>query len=154
MPVFMASTRVGGTIDEVYTFHTDPHNLTRLQPPGFCLSRLEMSGPPVVGSEARLTVRFLGVPQHWHVRLERLDPPHGGKPRARVVDRALASPFGFWRHQHVFEQEGGGVRLTDVVDFDPPGGRAGWVLLPGCFLVFWLLFSFRHAVSRRIWGPG
>lgn len=151
MPVFQLSTHVPGPLAEVYAFHTDTRNLARLQPPGFSLARLEL--PPVIGPGAviSLAVRFLGITQHWKVCLDELTPPHGRPARARVVDRALESPFGFWSHRHVFVEEEGGVEMTDVVDFDPPGGAAGWLLLPGCYLVLYLMFRFRHAATRRIW---
>jgi len=151
MPVFHLSTLVPAPLAGVYAFHTDTRNLARLQPPGFRLARLEL--PPVfeAGAVVSLAVSLLGITQNWKVCLEEMTPPHGHPPRARVVDRAVESPFGFWSHQHLFVEAEGGVKMTDVVDFDPPGGRAGWLLLPGCYLALYLMFRFRHAATRRIW---
>lgn len=151
MPVFVFSSVVAAPLEGIYAFHTDPRNLEHVQPPGFRLSRLDMEGEPRPGATALIVVRVMGIRQRWRVLLESWSPPHGKPLRARVVDRALESPFGFWRHQHVFEQVDGGVRMTDVVDFEPPGGAWGWVLLPGCWITLAALFRFRHAATRRFW---
>jgi ligand-binding SRPBCC domain-containing protein len=154
MPVFQLSTVLTGDLGEIYQFHTDTQNLALIQPPGFRLARCVL--PPLMapGAVVDLTVKFLGVPQHWKVCLEKLDAPRGKPGRARVVDRALVGPFSFWSHQHLFEEVPEGVRMTDVVDFDPPGGRLGWLLLPGCYAALGLIFAFRHAATRKIWPRG
>lgn len=149
MPVFHCSTVLGTTLGEAYAFHTDPQNLSAIQPPGFRLASCSPPVPSGPGAVVDLTVTFLGLPQRWKVCLEEWTPPHGQPPRARLVDRALEGPFAYWRHRHVFEEVPEGVRMTDVVDFDPPLGRVGWLLLPGCYLVLGLIFAFRHSATRK-----
>lgn len=44
---------------------------------------------------------------------------------SRFVDEQTRGPFASWRHEHRFEQRGGGTLMTDVVDYRSPLGPIG-----------------------------
>ena len=48
-------------------------------------------------------------------RITEFEPPH------RFVDEMVRGPFGAFRHEHRFDRQGDGTRMTDVVRF-----RMGW----------------------------
>lgn len=149
MAVLIHSSLVRAPLETLHAFHLDPRNLEAIQPPGFHVVRLDLPDEFVPGAEIGLRTSCLGLRQEWRVRLEEITPPHGEPARARLVDRALRSPFRYFRHRHEYVQEPRGTRLTDVVDFDPPlGGLLGWLLLPGVWITLKALFTYRHLATR------
>jgi len=154
MAVLVHSSRIQAPLEAVFEFHLDPANLARIQPPGFGVRKLEVPVRIESGAEIRLAAAAFGWVQAWHVQVEAVLPPHGEPRRAALIDRALASPFPYFRHRHEFMEEGGGTWMRDVVDFDPPGGRIGAWFWPGAWLVMKVMFTWRHRRTRRLLEDG
>jgi ligand-binding SRPBCC domain-containing protein len=111
---------VPGDIGPVFAFFEDPHNLERITPSWMSFTIL--SGSPQGMSEgAQITYRvaWMGVPMRWVTLIETWEP------RRRFVDTALVSPYVLWRHEHTFEEVGGGVMLADNVSYRLPFGVLG-----------------------------
>lgn len=150
MAVLIHESEVAATLEAVFAFHADVRNLRRVQPPGF---KARVEGLPErveAGAEFEVVAGAFGLPQRWRVKIVELVPPRGQPARARLEDVALSGPFPFFHHRHEFEEMGGRVRVRDVVDFDPPGGRVSWLLLPAVWGVMKVMFWHRHRVMRRI----
>jgi ligand-binding SRPBCC domain-containing protein len=148
MPVMVHASLVRAPLEKVYAFHTDTRNLEAIQPPGFHITSLEMPDQVLPGSEIRLVNSCFGLSQEWWVKIEAMQPPHGTPRRACVIDLVLKGPFPYFRHRHEFVEEARGTLLTDVVDFEAPGGVLRWLLVPGVWLAFKGVFAYRHVATR------
>ncbi|WP_425393432.1 SRPBCC family protein [Brevibacterium album] len=76
------------------------------------------SGQITCGESVTWRARHFGVMWTMTSRIEVLEAPH------RFVDAQVAGPFRSFRHEHIFEPEGGGTRMLDRVALSAPlGGR-------------------------------
>ncbi len=150
MPVLKKSRTIDVPIGELYQFHCDTRNLGSIQPPGFRVVNMTMHGDGGSGTVIDLTISFLGLRQHWEVELTDMRPPTREPAHARVVDEARHGPFPYWRHQHIFHQQDGSTRMTDLVDYDPPGGPLRWLVWPFAHFVLHLMFAIRQARTARL----
>jgi len=67
-------------------------------------------------------LRLHGVPLRWRTEIAAWEPP------ARFVDRQVSGPYETWEHEHRFRDAGGGVVMSDRVDYRIRGGRpADWI---------------------------
>lgn len=62
---------------------------------------------------------LLGLPLSWMTEITAVSP---GK---YFVDEQRKGPFRFWHHQHLFEEQGPGVLMTDIVHYRLPLGPLG-----------------------------
>jgi ligand-binding SRPBCC domain-containing protein len=112
-------TVVAARLADTFAFFSDAANLERLTPPWINFrirSRL-----PIEMREGALIdylIVLYGVPIPWRTRIDTWEPG------VRFVDRQLAGPYRWWRHEHRFETEATGTRVIDHVEFAP---RAGWL---------------------------
>jgi ligand-binding SRPBCC domain-containing protein len=77
------------------------------------------SGLLGLGEEITWRAWHFGVPWELTSRITAFDPP------LRFVDEQIRGPFHSFRHEHLFESVGGGTRMTDIVEFEAPGGWLG-----------------------------
>jgi len=100
--------------DEVFAFFADASNLERLTPPWL---HFHIINPDIVIGRGVLIdyrLRIHGIPLRWRSEISRWDPP-------RVfVDEQRNGPYRRWVHTHTFEEERGGTRVGDSVEFDVP----------------------------------
>ena len=85
--IFERSVLLDAPASEVYAFHEDPRNITKISPPSLKVERVECSVPAVVGEEFRLRVSQFGLPLEWIGIWEE------AVPDTRLVDGARKSPF-------------------------------------------------------------
>lgn len=79
------------------------------------------------GEEVTWEARHFGVTWQMTSRITEFDPPHV------FVDQMVRGPFRSFRHEHRFEHEGAGTRMTDLVEYAAPLGAlsnpwVGWYL--------------------------
>lgn len=152
--MFQRSTWLAASPSAVYAFHQDPRNLEKISPPSLRLRRIEAEPVARVGGEFRIVARqFLVVPIDWIGRWLVVEPPASEAALCRLVDGAVRAPFARFDHEHRFEPEGAGTRMTDRVTFSllgPGWGPIGWLANRGlAMLVLTPMFQTRHAVTRR-----
>ena len=141
--LFERCVRLDATPSEVYAFHEDPTNITRISPPSLKVEGVECKVPARVGEEFSLRVRQFGVPLHWIGIWEEAVPDE------RLVDGARKSPFRHWRHHHLFQADGDGTLMTDRVEYALPYGMIGLLLdLTVMKLVFAAMFLGRHRATK------
>lgn len=141
--LFERSVRLDATPAEVYAFHEDPRNITKISPSSLKVELVECRVPACPGDEFRLRIRQFGLPMEWIGVWEQ------AAPDGRLVDGARKSPFRHWRHHHLFKQEGDGTIMTDRVEYALPGGFLGLLLdLTVMRLVFTLMFIARHQATK------
>ncbi|MHC4218623.1 MAG: SRPBCC family protein [Planctomycetota bacterium] len=135
-----AHLRITRPRDDVFAFFADAGNLEDLTPDSL---RFRILTPAPIDMRAgtlidyRLRVR--GVPVRWQSEITSWEPPH------RFVDEQRRGPYRWWRHEHVFLDEGDGTVVEDRVSYGVPGGA----LVHALFVAGALrrIFEFRH---RRI----
>lgn len=132
---------------EVFAFHEDPGNITRISPPSLRVERVECSVPARAGEEFRLRVSQFGLPLEWIGFWDEVEAP------GRLVDGARKSPFRHWRHHHLFRAEGEGTIMTDRVEYALPFGVLGRLLdVTVMRLVFEVMFRARHKATRKFFS--
>jgi ligand-binding SRPBCC domain-containing protein len=112
-------TVVPAPLAAAFAFFADASNLQRLTPRWVQFS-IVTPAPIVmrVGLEIDYRIRLYGVPLAWTSRIDVWEPNH------RFVDRQIAGPYLWWRHEHRFETAGGATRVIDEVEYVP---RAAWM---------------------------
>lgn len=142
MPTFEATQTFPRPVAEVFDFFRRPANLVRVSPPELHMTVEE--GPELLelGSQLAIKGRRWGLPQRVVSRVTEFEP------EARFVDEQAEGPFRRWKHTHRFEAlPDGGTRVTDVIDFEPPGGMLGLVVTAG-FIEKDLKWVFAHRQER------
>lgn len=112
-------TLVPAPLEATFAFFADASNLQRLTP-GWLEFSIVTPLPIVMraGLEIDYRIRLYGVPLAWTSRIDVWEPGH------RFVDRQIAGPYLWWRHEHRFESAGGATRVIDEVEYLP---RAAWM---------------------------
>jgi ligand-binding SRPBCC domain-containing protein len=106
----------------LFEFLLRPANVARIADPNTGLNIL--SAPEVVDVGSRIEFQLIGfgqVQQAVHEIVELIRPQ-------RIVEVQVQGPLKSWHHQHLFEANGGGVRMIDIIDFQPPGGVLGLIV--------------------------
>ena len=149
--VYEHATNLKTGAREVFEFHLHPKNLGQVNPPWVRV--LTIQGPEKVtpGAILKLKVASFGLRQKWEVRVVSVEDFSGTPAKASILDEAVRGPFPFWRHQHEFWQAPDGTTgLVDRVEFLPPGGPWGVVLVPLIKLMLKKMFQARHEATKRI----
>lgn len=112
-------TLVRAPLETTFAFFSDAANLERLTP-GWVQFSIVTPLPIVMraGLEIDYRIRLHGVPLAWTSRIDLWEPNH------RFVDRQIAGPYVWWRHEHRFETVGAATRVIDEVKYLP---RAAWM---------------------------
>lgn len=112
-------TSVPASLEATFAFFSDAANLQRLTP-GWVQFSIVTPLPIVMraGLEIDYQIRLYGVPLAWTSRIDVWEP------RRRFVDRQIAGPYLWWRHEHRFEADGRATRVIDEVECLP---RAAWL---------------------------
>lgn len=110
---------VPASLGETFAFFADAANLQRITPPWLHFSILTpMPVAMQTGLEIEYRISLYGLPLPWRSRID------VWQPGVCFVDRQVAGPYRWWRHEHRFEAVAGGTRVIDRVDYAP---RVGWL---------------------------
>jgi ligand-binding SRPBCC domain-containing protein len=120
-------------VARVFGFFSDPLNLPRLMPPwqDARIDSLELQSadekglPHAADRGSRILLSFRPLPLS-PIRLRWLAQIDDFVLNQRFCDLQVTGPFGYWRHCHLVtaetHQDVAGTRITDVVDYEWPGG--------------------------------
>jgi ligand-binding SRPBCC domain-containing protein len=136
------NTLVPAPLEATFAFFADASNLQRLTPAWLHFSL--RTPPPIVmraGLEIDYVIRLHGIPMAWTSRIDVWEPGN------RFVDRQMAGPFLWWRHEHRFEATRGATRVIDEVEYLP---RAAWLTARFVRRDVERIFNFRHDALHRI----
>ena len=149
--VFEYASNLKADPRKVFEFHLQPKNISRVNPWWVRVVSLQSSEQIVAGTKIHLKVRSMGLPQTWEVTVQEVEDFSGTPGRAHILDVAQRGPFPYWRHLHEFwAAPDGTTGLVDRVEFLPPGGLVGVLLLPFIRKVFTEMFRARHEATRKI----
>ena len=111
------------TMEEAWTFLSDPKNLKRITPDymGFdIISGAERKMFPGQIIQYRLTP-VLGIPFRWVTEITHVQEGEF------FVDEQRFGPYTFWHHKHFIKKTENGVVMEDIVDYRLPLGPLGWL---------------------------
>jgi ligand-binding SRPBCC domain-containing protein len=100
----------------VFQFHDDPHNLLKILPPYLRVEIVEAPKRLQPGAVLKYAMCVGPLRFDWTGEIVEHDAP------SRFVDVQRKGPFRTYRHTHLFAAEGGGTRLTDVIEYELPLG--------------------------------
>lgn len=113
-----ASILINAAPEAVFAFHMDPKNLIQVLPPYLKIEVIE--APAKLSQGARLVCIMLVGPLRfdWQIEINEYQPPH------RFSDIQTTGPFGRYEHIHLFGEEDGATRLSDVIEYELPSSLA------------------------------
>ena len=125
MPHFESSLILTRPVTEVFAFFLRPANRLALAQPDMHLELLE--GPEVLELGARMTwkLRRMGIPQRIVTEITTLEPD-----RLLIEEQREGTLRKLIRTLR-FEEVPEGTRVTEAIDFEPPGGLLGFVVTAG-----------------------
>jgi ligand-binding SRPBCC domain-containing protein len=111
---------IAAPVEEVFRFHEDTGNLSRITPPSVKVEIVEVRGTYREGCLVRLrSTQFGFLRQEFLMEFVEYDAPR------KLVDEQREGPFVYWRQTRIFTPIPGGTRLTDIVDYGVPFGILG-----------------------------
>lgn len=142
------SQRVPAPVQDVFRFFEDPHNLARITPPWVGFEVLHVERLPLeAGSTNDYRIRWLRIPLRWRGLIVEYEPGR------RFTDTQTSGPYRYWRHEHSFEDLGGGTLVRDRVEYKLPFGFVGR-LMHALLVARQLreIFDYRSRVIEQIFG--
>lgn len=144
MIVFEKSTLIKCSQEELFDFHLDVNNLTKITPPDIDVELLTPSFTPKEGETMKIKSTKHFIPLNWTVQITKLERP------STLIDLAIKSPFKYWQHQHLFINHKNFTELKDIVTYELPFGLMGAVLKPFIYKDLLKMFSYRHEITKEI----
>ena len=120
MPIFETSECYAAPPARAFDLFRRPAERLRTAPPELHLELEE--GPAELRLGSRLTVRG----KRWGVTQRMTTEITAFEDGVLIVERQRQGPLRYWKHTQRFEPTpDGGVRITDVIEYEPPGGMLG-----------------------------
>lgn len=131
------------SVEDVFGFHTDTHNLSLITPRSTQVSIVSMDTPLREGSRVVLDIKRFGFTTRWDMQIAVFSAPN------TIVDAMNKGPFAFFRHERQFiKVEDKLTRMEETISFSPPLSWLGGIL-------FWFLkkdmdamFAYRHRATQ------
>ena len=143
--VFQKSIEISTDLGTIFNFHSDTNNLPRINPPGIKAEIVYMSDSPLKrGSRVVIRLSKLIFSIHWSILIKEYSFPE------LVADLQEKGFFKYWLHYHIFEEAENGVKMTDKIEFIPPFGIIGKLLLPFIYRNLEAMFSYRHQKTKEL----
>lgn len=138
------------SLDEAWSFFSDPANLQAITPPhmGFIVTSQHHGETMYPGQIIRYIVKPLwGIPLKWCTEITHV------VRKSYFVDEQRMGPYALWHHQHHFREVEGGVLMQDILNYQVPMWILGDVV--DALLVHRKvneIFAFRKQVLAKRFG--
>lgn len=142
------SQTIPASIDEVWKFFADPHNLAAITPDAMNFSIESAPDRDLrLDDVIRYRLRIGGIPIRWVSKIT------DWRPGVSFVDLQLRGPYRRWRHLHAFEATSNGTRMTDEIEYELPMGWLG-ALVAGRYVERQLekIFDHRSRIINSVFG--
>lgn len=143
---FHTSTPLAASAETMFSFHSDPHNLSHVMPPTMRVTQLITEVPAKEGGIIEIHCRDWGcIPMHWICRWKTVQPPHV------LVDEMIQGPFAVFVHEHRFEiVSAESCVMHDSVTYQWGRSWWGWLVSAiGVRLYLSILFRYRQYRTRQ-----
>jgi ligand-binding SRPBCC domain-containing protein len=110
------------SLDEAWTFFSNPANLQAITPPhmGFTVTSRHHGDKMYTGQIIRYIVKpILDIPLKWCTEITHVEP------NKYFIDEQRFGPYAFWHHQHHFTEVNGSVLMEDILNYKVPLGILG-----------------------------
>jgi len=117
------SQTINANMDEVFSFFSNPENLSILTPEK--LNFRILSPTPILMKEGQIidyTIKLLG----FNVRWRTIITEYNGKNK--FVDQQLKGPYSMWNHTHEFKDLCGSIDMIDTISYVMPFGILGQIV--------------------------
>jgi ligand-binding SRPBCC domain-containing protein len=122
VPVFTAETILACPREKVWELLIRPTTLVQVSPPELNLRLIE--APELLHLGARIVIQG----RRWGLSQRMVSVVTAFEPGLLLIDEQREGPFRSWVHTHRLEAISEGTRMTDQVDFEPPGGLLGFLV--------------------------
>lgn len=142
---FIQSVEIEAELGELFQFHLDTNNLPKISP-GFPKASIKSISdiPLKKGSSVTVTLNFIVFKTDWQILVDEVIE------NKLIVDLQMKGLFEYWSHSHIFEAKNDKVVMTDRVEFIPPFGIVGKLLLPFVQLQLKFMFKYRHRKTKQL----
>jgi ligand-binding SRPBCC domain-containing protein len=112
---------IPATIERVWDYFATPYNLNEMTPPDMAFEFIQGGDEPMYAGQiiAYKVMIVPGVRVRWLTQITHVEP---GK---RFIDEQRLGPYRLWIHEHRFEPQPNGVKMTDQVTYALPFGPLG-----------------------------
>lgn len=142
--VFEKSTIMDTTVEKLMAFHDSKAAFSKLVPPPMIARIREDERKSITEGDLKFTLWMGPIPINWHARHEE------GPTATSFSDLMIEGPMKYWRHEHIFEEVEGGVKMIDRITLaheDGIQGKLTRLMFDGMPLK--LLFFYRHLRTKR-----
>lgn len=109
-------------LETIWDFASSPKNLKEITPDHMLFDITPKNLPEKMYPGMIITYKvspFLNIKMNWVTEITQVKDKHF------FVDEQRMGPYSMWHHQHFFEEQDGGVMMTDIVSYIPPFGILG-----------------------------
>jgi ligand-binding SRPBCC domain-containing protein len=136
--------------EELWDFICDPKNLQKITPDdmGFDITSKDLPEDMYAGMIISYKVSpLLGIKTTWVTEITQV------RDGEYFIDEQRVGPYTMWHHQHLLEEKGGGVLMTDIITYQPPFGILGSIA-NSLFIRKKLegIFEYRFKVLEEVFG--
>ncbi len=144
MQTIIKTSHINCRLEELFDFHLDSNNITRITPSNIKVELLNSDTETFEGKIVKLKTTKLFIPTYWEVKIEKLEKPN------ILIDVAIKSPFKYWKHQHIFTQKDSICELKDIIEFELPFGVLGKIVEPFIKYDIQNMFEHRHEKTKEL----
>lgn len=109
-------------LETIWDFASSPKNLKEITPDHMLFDITSKDLPEKMYPGMIITYKvspLLNIKMNWVTEISQV------KDKQFFVDEQRLGPYTMWHHQHLFEEQDGGVLMTDIVTYIPPFGFLG-----------------------------
>ena len=144
MQTIIQTTLIKCTQEELFNFHLDSNNITKITPTNIKVELLSTDTKTYEGKVVSIKTTKLFIPTYWDVEIKKLEFPN------ILVDLAVKSPFKYWKHQHIFTKKDNICELKDIIEYELPFGLLGKLVNPFIKNDIIKMFEYRHNQTKKI----
>ena len=116
------TTKLNTTIDKAWQFFSNPRNLEKITPASMQFKVKTTDLPEEIYSGMFIAYKvspLVGIPVNWVTKITDVSKPF------YFADEQESGPYTYWRHEHLFTENGIYTIMKDKVNYTMPFGIIG-----------------------------